>query len=107
MPVGCDALWEGGGNGSAQSAVAIARKFGKQKQATIKASSYRGNYQFPMESLPDKPLTEEMLRAHIWSRSDPGSWPRKHDVMVFNALCKFADLSVNLSDLGKEYSPKQ
>lgn len=98
--------WEGGGDGSAQSAIAIARKFAKQKQASIKASSYRGNYQFPLESLPDKPLTEEMLRAHILSRSEPGSWTRKNDVMVFSALCKFAGISVNLSDLGKGYSPK-
>lgn len=98
--------WEGGGDGSAQSAVAIARKFAKQKQATIKASSYRGNYQFSLESLPDKSLTEDMLRAHILSRSEQGSWKRKNDVMVFNALCKFAGLSVNLSALNKGYSPK-
>ncbi|MEM1242166.1 MAG: hypothetical protein AAGI45_20220 [Cyanobacteria bacterium P01_H01_bin.26] len=101
------ANWEAGGDNARQSAAVLARQFAKRKQQSgIKPATYRANYKFPLESLPDKPLTEELLRSHIQNRSKPKTWTRKNDVMVFNALCKFAGVEANLSDLGKGYKPE-
>ena len=98
---------EDGGQGVAEdSASAIAQRFAEYKQKQVKPASFRANYLYPLESLPDKPLTQEMLELHILRRSSPGTWTRKNDVMVFSALCKFAGVEVNLRDLGKGYSAK-
>ncbi|MEM9485614.1 MAG: hypothetical protein AAGA83_18210 [Cyanobacteria bacterium P01_F01_bin.116] len=99
--------WEVGVDGVRESAAAIGRRFAKQKKQTgIKESTYRANYLYPLESLPNKPLTEELLRSHVLSRSESGSWTRKNDVMVFTALCKFAGVQADLSDLRGVYKPK-
>ncbi|NEZ61091.1 hypothetical protein [Adonisia turfae] len=98
--------WTGEEVDSIQSAQVLAKKFAEYKKPSIKASSFRANYLYPLESLPNKPLTEEMLRAHIQQRNEPGTWARKNDVMVFTALCKFAKVPVDLKDLGKGYTAK-
>ncbi|MEM8610368.1 MAG: hypothetical protein AAGF93_00005 [Cyanobacteria bacterium P01_H01_bin.105] len=98
--------WTDEGIDPTQSARTLGEKFAKHKEASVKASSFRANYLYPLESLPAAPLTEEMLRSHIQRRSAPGTWTRKNDVMVFSALCKFAKVQANLSDLGKGYAAK-
>ena len=87
------------------SAKIIGQKFAEYKKARIKPASFRANYLYPLESLPNKPLTEQMLQVHILRRSEPGSWTRKNDVMVFSALCKFSGVEADLRDLGKGYAP--
>ncbi|MEM9485613.1 MAG: hypothetical protein AAGA83_18205 [Cyanobacteria bacterium P01_F01_bin.116] len=90
-----------------QSAHLLGQKFAEYKQAQIKPASFRANYQYPLESLPNKPITEKLLRSHIQKRNKPGTWARKNDVMVFTALCKFAKIEdVDLKDLGKGYVAK-
>lgn len=85
------------------SARELAKQFSEYKQGNIKAASFRANYLYPLESLPDVPLTESFLRSHVQGRSEPKTWTRKNDVMVFTALCKFHGIDVNLRDLGKGY----
>ena len=99
--------WEkGGGSAGGRSAVDWAKEFGEVKAANVKETSYRANYDEPLRSLPDKPLTEELLRAHILSRGEPNTWTRKNDCMVFKQLAKFAGLTVDFADIRGAYKPK-
>ncbi len=69
------AYWERGGSSATdgKSATEWAKEFGVVKAASILKSSYRANYHWPLQSLPNKPLTEEMLREHILNKSDPNT----------------------------------
>jgi integrase len=99
--------WErGGGDQAGKTAADWGKEFGAIKAATIKASSYQSNYEEPLTSLPDKPLTEELLVAHILSRSPANSWNRKNDCMVFRQLAKFAGIEVDFSTIRGKYKPQ-
>lgn len=82
------------------------KEFAQKKQLSIKPASYRANYEDPLKSLPNKTLSEELLRAHILSRSAVDSWTRKNDCMVYTALCKFAGISADFSDIRGNHKPK-
>ena len=98
--------WENGGSDVGKTANEWATEFGKIKAATIKATSYQSNYEEPLRSLPDKPLTEELLVAHILSRSEANSWNRKNDCMVFRQLAKFAGIQADFTTIKGAYKPK-
>ncbi|MEO0985976.1 MAG: hypothetical protein AAFY20_10540 [Cyanobacteria bacterium J06639_14] len=99
--------WEAGGSGSGgKTAADWGQELGTIKAGTVKSSSYHANYEEPLGSLPDKPLTEEMLIAHILTRSEPNSWARKNDCMVFKQVAKFAGVNVDFSSIKGNYKPK-
>ncbi len=61
--------WEGGsGEQVDKTAADWAKEFGAIKAGTIQASSYESNYRDPLGSLPNQPLTEALLIAHILGR---------------------------------------
>ena len=99
--------WENGRAAAGQKTAADwAKEFGKIKAATVKETSFQANYDEPLRSLPKKPLTEEMLVAHIISRGAANTWTRKNDCMVFKQLAKFAGKSVDFSTIKGSYKPK-
>ena len=99
--------WESSSSGLGEKKAADwGQEFGTIKAGTVKASSYHANYEEPLASLPEKVLTEEMLIAHILSRSEPNSWARKNDCMVFKQVAKFAGISVDFGAIKGKYKPK-
>ena len=100
--------WENGRAAATgqKTAADWAKEFGKIKAATVKETSFQANYDEPLRSLPKKPLTEEMLVAHIISRGAANTWTRKNDCMVFKQLAKFAGQSVDFSTIKGSYKPK-
>ncbi|MBE7384456.1 MAG: hypothetical protein F6J95_023955 [Leptolyngbya sp. SIO1E4] len=99
--------WEKIGSGVGEkTADAWGKEFGTIKAGTVQASSYSANYEEPLDSLPNKPLTEELLITHILSRSKPSTWKRKNDCMVFKQVAKFAGINVDFSDIRGNYKPK-
>ncbi|HEY9762373.1 MAG TPA: hypothetical protein V6D07_07595 [Trichocoleus sp.] len=98
--------WEGGqGDGQGKTAADWAKEFGAIKAGTIKPSSYNANYKEPLDSLPAKPLTTDLLLTHVLSRSKPNTWARKNDCMVFKQLAKFAGLDLDFSNVRGNYKP--
>lgn len=98
--------WAGGGSSvGGKTAADWGREFGAIKAGSIKPQSYHANYEEPLASLPDKPLSEEMLIAHVLTRSKPDSWGRKNDCMVFRQVAKFAGLTVDFSQVRGRYRP--
>ncbi|MDV3351267.1 hypothetical protein QGP82_21365 [Leptothoe sp. LEGE 181152] len=98
--------WEDDGTVISNSAAVAGRRFGEEKQGTIKPQSYDANYREPLAALPNKPLTEELIRSLVLSRHPADSWGRKNDCMVYQALGKHSGLKVDLSDLRGRYKPK-
>ena len=99
--------WSAGESGKVKTAAAWGAEFGVIKAGSIKPQSYHANYEEPIASLPKKPLSEEMLIAHILSRSKPDSWGRKNDCMVFKQVAKFAGIEVDFSQIRGRYKPSQ
>ncbi len=97
--------WLDGEMGEEKTAAAWGAEFGVIKAATIKPQSYRANYEEPLASLPEKPLTEDMLIAHVLKRSPADSWGRKNDCMVFRQVAKLAGVAVDFSSIRGRYSP--
>jgi len=75
------------------------------KKGTITATSFESNYREPLESLPNRPLTEDMLIAHILGRSQPNTWTRNNDCMVFKQVAKLAGVPVDFGAIKGRYSP--
>ncbi len=99
--------WEGGGvEQGGKTAADWAKEFGVIKAGTFKPSSYESNYREPLDSLPTKPLTEELLIAHILGRSQPSTWTRNNDCMVFKQVAKFAGVDVDFRAIKGKYKPK-
>ncbi|PSN16262.1 hypothetical protein C7293_03385 [filamentous cyanobacterium CCT1] len=99
--------WESGGSEQGgKTAADWAREFGTLKAGTVQPSSYKSNYQEPLASLPTKPLTEELLVAHILGRSQPSTWTRNNDCMVFKQVAKHAGLTVDFSAIKGKYKPR-
>jgi integrase len=98
----------GGGSGEqgGKTAADWAKEFGAIKAGTIQASSYESNYRDPLDSLPNQPLTEALLIAHILGRSQPSTWTRNNDCMVFKQVAKFAGVTVDFSAIKGKYKPK-
>ncbi len=91
--------------GEEKTAAAWGQELAIIKQSTISPTAFESNYREPLASLPEKPLTEEMLIAHILSRSQPSTWKRHNDCMVFKQVAKLAGVSVDLSAIRGRYSP--
>ena len=99
--------WERGGSEGERSAADWGREFAEIKKGTIKSSSFDTNYKVPLAALPaDKPLSEDVLTALVLSRSLPNSWDRKNDCMVYGALCKFAGVEADFSQVKGNYTPR-
>jgi integrase len=88
-----------------KTAIDWAQELANIKKSTISATSFESNYREPLESLPSKPLTEEMLIAHILSRSQPNTWTRNNDCMVFKQVAKQAGITVDFSGVKGRYRP--
>lgn len=99
------AEWGGGLAGQHRTAADWGQDLRKIKVSSIKPVSYESNYREPLESLPDKPLTEDLLVAHILGRSRPDTWTRNNDCMVFKQVAKLAGLPVDFSAIRGRYSP--
>jgi integrase len=97
--------WLGGEPGEVKTAAAWGAEFGAIKAGSIKPQSYHANYEEPIASLPDRPLTQDMLIGHILSRSKPDTWVRKNDCMVFKQVAKFAGIEVDFSQIRGRYKP--
>lgn len=69
-----------------ESAAAWGKEYGLLKAESVKASTYRTNYQERLESLPDKPLTEELLIKHIQGRSKLNTKGRRDDCIAFPTM---------------------
>jgi hypothetical protein len=100
--------WQGSSSGVTveKTAAEWAKEFGVIKAGAIKSGSFDSNYAGPLGSLPDKPLTEELLIAHVLGRSKANSWDRKNDCMVFGQLAKFAGLQVDFGAIRGKYEPR-
>jgi len=101
----CWSDWLDGELGEVKTAATWGAEFGAVKAASVKPQSYRANYEEPLASLPDKPLTEDMLIALGHGRSPADSWSRKNDCMVFKQVAKFAGVTVDFSSIKGRYSP--
>jgi hypothetical protein len=98
--------WAAGGSAGDKTAADWGKELGLIKAATITPTSYESNYREPLASLPTKPLTEDLLTAHILSRSQPNTWTRNNDCMVFKQAAQLAGLQVDFSTIKGRYSPK-
>ena len=99
--------WENASSGAeGKTAADWAKEFGVIKAGTIKASSFRADYEKPLASLPAKALTEDLLISHILGRSSPNTRKRKNDCTVFNQLAKFAGVPVDFTNIRGKYKPK-
>ncbi|MFQ4136704.1 hypothetical protein PGN35_010320 [Nodosilinea sp. PGN35] len=99
--------WEkGGGSPDGKSAADWGKEYAAVKVATVQPSTYRTNYQERLESLPDKPLTEELLLSHVQQRSKINTKGRRDDCIAFRQLAKFAGLTVDFSGVKGRYEPK-
>jgi integrase len=99
--------WEkSGGSPGGKSAADWGKEYAAVKVSTVKASTYRTNYQERLESLPDKPLTEELLLTHVQQRSKINTKGRRDDCIAFGQLAKFAGLTVDFSSIKGRYEPK-
>lgn len=102
-----NALGRGGGgfDNEGKTAANWGKEFGALKGGSVTPTSYESNYREPLESLPVKPLTEDLLIAHILKRSQPNTWKRNNDCMVFKQVAKHAGLVVDFSTIKGKYKP--
>ncbi|TVQ45058.1 MAG: site-specific integrase [Gloeocapsa sp. DLM2.Bin57] len=80
--------------------------FNKRKRTYSSETTWKLDYVSAFKKLPPKAsLTQELLEEIILT-TEPDTRTRKRVCMVFNALAKFANLSLEIQDLKGSYEPR-
>lgn len=81
-------------------------KFEREFRGNVTAVTWRTEYESVFKQLPDRPLTEELLREVILTQTKANTKQRRRFCLTLGKLAKFAGLNTDFSPLQGSYSAR-